>query len=109
MSQIQTLTVIGLKMSKGEFTPENGRNKGVATPYDNLNIHALQPFAESDLDAIGSKEQIFKLKGSGNFYRFKDVQLPASFDFEFEYDFSKVPPRPVLKDIKPTKSLQSKP
>lgn len=100
MSQVQQLTVIGLKQSKGEFTPENGKNKGVATPYDNLNIHALQPFAEGDLDALGAKEQLFKLKGSGNFYRFKDVQLPAVFDFEFEFDFTKTPPRPVLKDIK---------
>ena len=100
MSQTQTLTVIGLRQSKGEFTPENGKNKGVSTPYDNLNIHALQPFGEGDLDALGAKEQMFKLKGSGNFYRFKDIQLPAQFDFEFEFDFTKTPPRPVLKDIK---------
>lgn len=107
--QVQTLTVIGLKMAKGEFTPDNGKNKGVPTPYDNLNIHAIQPFGEADLDAKGSKEQQFKLKGSGNYYRFKDVELPAQFDFEFEFDFTKTPPRPVLKDIKPTvKPLDSK-
>jgi len=109
MSQVQQLTVIGLKMSKGEFTPENGKNKGVKTPYDNLNIHAIQPFADGDMDAKGAKEQLFKLKGSGNFYRFKDVELPATFDFEFEFDFTKTPPRPVLKDIKPAvKPLDSK-
>lgn len=107
--QVQQLTVIGLKMSKGEFTPENGKNKGVPTPYDNLNIHAIHPFADGDMDAKGAKEHQFKLKGSGNFYRFKDVELPAQFDFEFEYDFTKTPPRPVLKDIKPVvKSLDSK-
>ena len=109
MSQVQQLTVIGLKQSKGEFTPENGKNKGVSTPYDNLNIHALQPFAEGDLDALGAKEQLFKLKGSGNFYRFKDVKLPAVFDFEFEFDFTRTPPKPVLKDIKlASKPLDSK-
>jgi len=95
--------------SQGTFTPENGKNKGVATDYDNLNIHAIQPFADGDMDAKGAKEQQFKLKGSGNFYRFKDVELPALFDFEFEFDFTKTPPRPVLKDIKPaTKPLVSK-
>jgi hypothetical protein len=52
------------------------------------------------MDAKGCKEQIFKLKGSGNYYRFKDVELPAMFDLEFEFDFSRTPPRPVLKDIK---------
>ena len=100
MSQTQTLTVIGLKQSKGEFTPENGKNKGVATPYDNLNIYAVQPFPEGVMDALGAQQQLFKIKGSGNFYRFKDIELPAKFDFEFEFDFTKTPPRPVLKDIK---------
>lgn len=37
MSQIQTVVVTGLKISKGEFTPENGMNKGIPQPYDNLN------------------------------------------------------------------------
>lgn len=100
MSQIQTVLVQGLAMSKGEFTPENGKNKGVATPYDNLNIHAAIPFPESNMEAKGAKEQVFKLKGSGNYYRFKDIQLPAMFDLEFEFDFTRTPPKPVLKDIK---------
>ena len=100
MSQIQTVVVTGLKISKGEFTPENGRNKGIPQPYDNLNIYASIPFPESDLDSIGCREQLFKLKGSGNYYRFKDVQLPCHFDLEFEFDFTKTPPKPVLKDIR---------
>lgn len=99
MSQIQTVLVQGLLISKGEFTPENGKNKGVPTPYDNLNIYASIPFPAESMDAKGCKEQIFKLKGSGNYYRFKDVELPAMFDFVFEYDFTRTPPRPVLKDI----------
>ncbi|MDA3508469.1 hypothetical protein MJ004_15385 [Acinetobacter junii] len=100
MSQIQTVLVQGLAISKGEFTPENGKNKGVATPYDNLNIYAAIPFPVSNMEAKGAKEQIFKLKGSGNYYRFKDIQLPAMFDLEFEFDFTRTPPKPVLKDIK---------
>ena len=44
MSQIQTVVVTGLKISKGEFTPENGMNKGIPQPYDNLNIYASIPF-----------------------------------------------------------------
>ncbi|ATP87134.1 MULTISPECIES: hypothetical protein [Acinetobacter calcoaceticus/baumannii complex] len=99
MSQKQTVIVTGLKMSKGEFTPENGMNKGVPQPYDNLNIYASVPFPEGDMESLGAKEQQFKLKGSGNFYRFKDVQLPAECELEFEFDFTKTPPRPVLKDI----------
>ena len=31
MSQIQTVVVTGLKISKGEFTPENGMNKDRVT------------------------------------------------------------------------------
>ena len=108
MSQIQTVLVQGLYISKGEFTPENGKNKGIPTPYDNLNICAAIPFPAENMDAKGSKEQIFKLNGSGNFYRFKDVELPAMFDLEFEFDFARTPPKPVLKDIKVTKSLESK-
>ena len=108
MSQTQNVLVQGLFMSHGEFTPENGKNKGIPTPYDNLNIHALIPFSEGNMEAKGGKEQIFKLKGSGNFYRFKDIELPAMFDLEFEFDFTRTPPKPVLKDIKPTKSLDSK-
>ena len=100
MSQVQTVLVQGLVMSKGEVTPENGKNKGVPTPYDNLNIHASIPFPESNMEAKGAKEQLFKLKGSGNYYRFKDIELPAMFDLEFEFDFTRTPPRPVLKDIK---------
>lgn len=100
MSQVQQVIVTGLKMSKGEFTPENGKNKGVPTPYDNLNIHASIPFPESNMEAKGAKEQLFKLKGSGNYYRFKDVQLPCQFDLIFEFDFTRTPPRSVLKDIK---------
>ncbi|MDQ8942662.1 hypothetical protein [Acinetobacter soli] len=104
MSQIQTVVVTGLKMSKGEFTPENGMNKGVSQPYDNLNIYASIPFPDGDMDAKGSREQMFKLKGSGNYYRFKDVQLPCEFNLEFEFDFTKAPPKPVLKDIKPAQT-----
>ena len=38
MSQIQTVLVQGLLISKGEFTPENGKNKGVPTPYDKIHL-----------------------------------------------------------------------
>ncbi|OAL76657.1 hypothetical protein AY606_11800 [Acinetobacter sp. SFB] len=61
MSQIQTILVQGLFMSKGKFTPENGKNKEISMSVD----------------------------------------LPAMFDLEFEFDFTRTPPRPVLKDIKP--------
>lgn len=100
MSQIQTVIVTGLKMSHGEFIPENGRNKGIPQPYDNLNIHASIPFPEANMEAKGASEQLFKLKGSGNYYRFKDVELPCKFDLEFEFDFTRTPPKPVLKDIR---------
>ena len=85
MSQIQTVLVQGLYISKGEFTPENGKNKGVPTPYDNLNIHAAIPFPAENMDAKGCKEQIFKLKGSGNYYRFKDVELPGMISKWIQY------------------------
>ncbi len=100
MSQVQQVIVTGLKMSKGEFTPDNGSNKGKVQEYDNLNIYASIPFADGDMEAKGAREQQFKLKGSGNYYRFKDVELPCQFDLIFEFDFTRSPPKPVLKDIK---------
>lgn len=100
MSQVQQVIVTGLKMSKGEFTPDNGANKGKPQPYDNLNVYASIPFADGDMEAKGAREQQFKLKGSGNYYRFKDVPLPCQFDLIFEFDFTRTPPKPVLTDIK---------
>src|SRR5690606_38617597 len=99
MSQIQTVLVQGLYISKGEFTPENGKNKGIPTPYDNLNIHAVIPLPAENMDAKGCKEQIFKFKGVGIFYRFLDVEVTAMFDLEFEFDFARTSSKPVLKDI----------
>lgn len=86
-------------MSHGEFTPEKWSKQGHLQPYDNLNIHA-SPFPEANMEAKGASEQLFKLKGSGNYYRFKDVELPCKFDLEFEFDFTRTPPKPVLKDIR---------
>lgn len=65
-------------MSKGEFTPENGMNKGVPQPYDNLNIYASVPFPEGDMESLGAKEQQFKLKGSGNFIVLKTYSYQRS-------------------------------
>src|SRR5690606_33130307 len=62
MSQIQTVLVQGLYISKGEFTPENGKNKGIPTPYDNLNIHAAIPFPAENMDAKGCKNKFLNLK-----------------------------------------------
>ena len=108
MSQRQPVIITGLKMSKGEFTPENGMNKGIPQPYDNLNIYTSKPFDASNMDAIGSMEQIFKLKGSGNFYRFNKESFPCEAELEFEFDFTKTPPKPIIKDIHIKKSVDTK-
>lgn len=108
MSQRQPVIITGLKMSKGEFTPENGMNKGVPQLYDNLNIYTSKPFDPSNMEAVGAMEQIFKLKGSGNYYRFNKESFPLEAELEFEFDFTKTPPKPILKDIHIIKSTLSK-
>lgn len=84
MSNSQKFTVIGIEPSKGEFTATEGNNKGQTVPYDYTNFHILTDSKKG----IGQTSVIKKMKGSINYERYKNINLPAHAEFTFETDFT---------------------
>lgn len=97
MSQTQVFTVVGIRAAKGTFDDA----KGKSINYDSTNVHILVPYSDNEVaqGAIGSKELIYKIKGSHNFMKYVKQELPAKAALHFEYDFSRAKARPELVSL----------
>lgn len=91
-------TVTGLQKHKGRFY-----KYGELIEYDNLIVHYLMPFSDSEIakGARGLMGQSEKIKGSADkFHLYENIEFPCQAEFVFEIDFStKIPKRKLTQVI----------
>lgn len=90
-------TVTGLQKHKGRFY-----KYGELIEYDNLIVHYLMPFPDSDIKkgARGLMGQSEKIKGSADkFHLYENIEFPCQAEFVFEIDFSTKNPKRKLTAI----------
>lgn len=72
---MQKVILVGISKSQGTFKREDGRT----FDYDNTIFHCLVPLTKG----VGNTVEQYKMKGSVNYERYKDLAFPCDCELDF--------------------------
>lgn len=94
----QSMTITGMKASKGEFE---------GTAYDSTKVYAMTDMDESKGNAKGFATVEYAFGKADEYEKFKHLTFPFKADVEMEFVTNGKQQKMVLHSIKPTSAVKT--